>query len=49
MGFAEVFVCGQNFRGENLDPKIISPGVRVASDALIVLMTYQNDGYMSLN
>ncbi len=41
----ELFVCGQNLLGENIDPKIISPDVAVASDALIVLMAYQNKGY----
>lgn len=41
----KLFVCGQNLLAENIDSKIISPDVTVASDALIVLMTYQNDGY----
>jgi intracellular sulfur oxidation DsrE/DsrF family protein len=41
----EIFVCGQNLAHENIDPKIISPDVAVASAAQIVLMTYQNDGY----
>ncbi len=41
----EIFVCGQNLVGENIDPKTISPDVTVAADALIVLMAYQNDGY----
>ena len=41
----KLFVCGQNLLAENIDPKNISPDVTVASDALIVLMTYQNDGY----
>ena len=41
----KLFVCGQNLLAENIDPKIISSDVAVASDALIVLMTYQNDGY----
>jgi len=41
----EIFVCGQNLVAENMDPRIISPDVTVASDALIVLMAYQNDGY----
>ena len=41
----EIFVCGQNLVAENIDPKIISQDVTVASDALIVLMTYLNDGY----
>lgn len=41
----EIFVCGQNLARDNIDPKIISPDVTVASSAPIVLMTYQNDGY----
>src|SRR6266849_7882971 len=41
----EIFVCGQNLARDNIDPKIISPDVTVASAAPIVLMTYQNDGY----
>src|SRR5882724_11759639 len=41
----KLFVCGQNLLAENIDPKIISPDITVASDALIVLMTYQNNGY----
>lgn len=41
----KLFVCGQNLLSENIDPKTISTDVSVASDALIVLMTYQNDGY----
>jgi intracellular sulfur oxidation DsrE/DsrF family protein len=40
-----LFVCGQNLLAENIDPKTISQDVAVASDALIVLMAYQNDGY----
>ncbi len=41
----KLFVCGQNLLAENLDAKAISADVEVASDALIVLMKYQNDGY----
>lgn len=41
----KIFVCGQNLLAENIDPKTISKDVIVASDALIVLMTYQNNGY----
>jgi Uncharacterized conserved protein len=41
----KIFVCGQNLLGENIDFKTISKDVTVASDALIVLMSYQNDGY----
>ncbi len=45
----ELFVCGQNLVSDNIDPKAISPDVTVASDALIVLMAYQNDGYALLS
>jgi len=41
----QLFVCGQNLLAENIDFKIISPDVTVASDALIVLITFQNEGY----
>ena len=41
----QLFVCGQNLLAENIELKTISPDVIVASDALIVLMTYQNNGY----
>ena len=42
---SQLFVCGQNLAGENIDPKTISKDVTIASDALIVLMSYQNDGF----
>jgi intracellular sulfur oxidation DsrE/DsrF family protein len=45
----EIFVCGQNLVHENIDPKVISPDVTVASSAQIVLMTYQNNGYALLS
>lgn len=45
----KVFVCGQYLVRENIDPKIISPDVTVASAAQIVLMQYQNDGYALLS
>lgn len=45
----ELFVCGQNLAFEHVDPKILSPTVTVASDALIVLMMYQNRGYALLS
>lgn len=41
----QLFVCGQNMLAENIDPRSISPDVAIASDALIVLMSFQNDGY----
>lgn len=45
----QLFVCGQNLLAENIDVKTISPAVAVVSDALIVLMAYQNDGYALMN
>jgi intracellular sulfur oxidation DsrE/DsrF family protein len=39
------YVCGQYLIGENIDPKTLTNDVVVASDALIVLMALQNDGY----
>ena len=41
----QLFVCGQNLLAENIDPKTLAPEIVLASDALIVLMTYQNRGY----
>lgn len=46
---AELFVCGQNLIAEHIEPATLAPQVRVASDALIVLITYQNRGYALLN
>jgi intracellular sulfur oxidation DsrE/DsrF family protein len=43
------FVCGQNLAAEQIDPATLSSDVTVASDALIVLMSYQNDGYALLS
>ena len=40
-----IYVCGQHLASENIDPRVLSQDVTVASDALIVLMAYQNDGY----
>jgi intracellular sulfur oxidation DsrE/DsrF family protein len=45
----ELFVCGQNLAFAHIDPASLTPDVRVASDALIVLMTYQNNGYALLS
>jgi intracellular sulfur oxidation DsrE/DsrF family protein len=45
----ELFVCGQNLAADNVDPATLVPEVKVASDALIVLMTYQNQGYALLS
>jgi intracellular sulfur oxidation DsrE/DsrF family protein len=45
----ELFVCGQNLAFSKIDPATLTPDVKVASDALIVLMTYQNAGYALLS
>ena len=34
---------------DKIDPKTLSTDVEIASDALIVLMTYQNNGYSLLS
>lgn len=44
----ELYVCGQNLAFDKIDPKSLTPDVTVASDALIVLMTYQSKGYAVL-
>jgi intracellular sulfur oxidation DsrE/DsrF family protein len=44
-----LFVCGQNLAFAKIDPGTLDPSVTVASDALIVLMTYENDGYAVLS
>jgi intracellular sulfur oxidation DsrE/DsrF family protein len=41
----ELFVCGQNLASAKIDPSTLSPLVTIGSDALIVLMEYQNAGY----
>ena len=46
---AEIFVYGQNLAADKIDPKTLSTDVEIASDALIVLMTYQNIGYSLLS
>ncbi len=45
---AQLYVCGQNLAFDHVDPATLSKDVTVASDALIVLMTFQNDGYAVL-
>lgn len=45
----ELYVCGQNLAFDKIDPKSLTPDVAVASDALIVLMTYQSKGYALLS
>jgi intracellular sulfur oxidation DsrE/DsrF family protein len=45
----ELFVCGQNLAFARVDPNTLTPTVTVASDASIVLMTYQGRGYALLS
>lgn len=41
----EFFVCGQYLAGEKIDPKTLTSDVKIAADALLVLIQYQNKGY----
>src|SRR5262245_5831504 len=45
----QIFVCGQQLAADKTDPSTLAKDVTVASDALIVLMKYQNDGYALLS
>jgi len=45
----KLFVCGQNLAADDVDPATLTRDVVIASDALIVLMTYENDGYALLS
>ncbi len=44
----ELLVCGQMLRFKNIDERKILPAVKVATDALVVSVTYQNRGYALL-
>jgi len=45
----ELDVGGQDLAADHVEPAALTPLVRVASDALIVLVTYQNEGYALLS
>lgn len=45
----KLYVCGQHLAGAHIDPATLSKDVTVASDALIVSMAYQNQGYAVFN
>src|SRR6185295_191221 len=45
----QIYVCGQQLAFDGTDAKTLTSDVKVASDALIVLMTYQNQGYALLS
>ena len=40
-----LLVCGQHLAAVHIDPKTLSPLVKIASDAYLVLINYQNRGY----
>ena len=44
----ELFVCGQWLRYKNIEESKVVSDVQIASDALIVLVAYQNRGYAHL-
>ncbi len=44
----KLYVCGQNLASEKIDPATITQDVTLASDALIVLMHFENNGYAHL-
>lgn len=47
---AEFYVCGQYLADEKIDPKILTPDVSLAADALLLVLTqYQNKGYALLS
>jgi intracellular sulfur oxidation DsrE/DsrF family protein len=41
----QLFVCGQHLAAERVDPTILSADVTIASDAYLVLITFQNRGH----
>lgn len=45
----KLYVCGQNLAFAKIDPATLSPDVTVASDALIVSMELQGQGYALLS
>lgn len=45
----ELFICGQELAAHDVDLATLTPDVMVASDALIVLMTYHDRGYAILS
>lgn len=45
----EMFVCGQNLAALDIERRAVVPEVKIALDALVVLMAYQNNGYALLS
>jgi intracellular sulfur oxidation DsrE/DsrF family protein len=44
----ELFLCGQWLKQKKVEALKIAPEIRIATDAFIVLVTYQNRGYARL-
>lgn len=42
---AEIYVCGQALRKLKLEEKNVTPDVKVATAAMVVLVVYQHQGY----
>ncbi len=42
---ANFYLCGQSLHALNFNEKDMAPQVKLATSAMIVLVTYQNDGY----
>ena len=42
-------MCGQNLAALDITPRAVVPEVKIALDALVVLMAYQNKGYALLS
>jgi intracellular sulfur oxidation DsrE/DsrF family protein len=42
---AEIYLCGQTLHQQKFAEKAMLPEVKLATSAMIVLLTYQNQGY----
>lgn len=45
---AEIYLCGQTLHGQKFQESAMLPEVRLATSAMIVLVSYQNNGYALL-
>jgi intracellular sulfur oxidation DsrE/DsrF family protein len=45
----EIFVCGQHMANHKLGIDQLAPGIKLATAASLVLITYQNQGYAALS
>jgi intracellular sulfur oxidation DsrE/DsrF family protein len=44
----ELYVCGQHLASNNIDPETLTKDVKVAADAYLVLINYQDRSYASM-